>query len=1724
VNPAIDKGVALLAFLKAAATLRRRRVSSYGTGDKIIWFVDVPRDRAECRSPFLTDKPGEFADLWLEVRKKRMPTRPAPPEAIAEWVRADDLERADKEPELRPEITVLVEQQVSDADALPESQRSVVEKRPEVHRLSEHPEIEDGWLEYLVNKWEPWAQEMRRWQEVQRVYEDLDFMRRRLEESEERYELLLAVGLLQWRDPTGTSVKRHLLTAPAEISLDAARGILTVVPAASFDRFRVELDMLELHDQPRLNGVAIEDQLDELDVQAWDTARLAQILREIANRLRSDAQVDEAAFKPAERSEESPRLSYAPALVLRERRPTSYEDLVRKFLEIATGTRLEDTKPWRRFLLEGETPGGASDRSGFGPNGNEPGALQLDRYLFPLPANDEQRQIVHRLQVEPCVLVKGPPGTGKSHTIANLICHLLASGNRVLVTAHAPKALAVLRGLLPDDVRDLCVTTLGSSREDQRLLEESVRGILRRKNEWRGAEWAQQIIDQTEKRLQQIEGELATVERRLREFREAETHSHTLPGGYQGTAAQIARKVHQEREVFSWFPDGGCDNSPFPLEPADVSFLVEVHGQLTKEKLEELRLELGDLSLPDPDEFEKLVDNLLTAEDSADSATNAAAAEKLEVLRNRSLEALERLQAALTAMEEHAVRAVRVLGDLTEEILADLVVGNVDRWARLVSAAVALLNTADTLRKRLGTTRIEMPADAHRDRLRTDAERRRIHFERGGHRGFSVLAPRVVRETRYVEERCLVDGQEPREPELLAKVVDFLQLEQATRDFSRLWPAHLPAVSDRSQAATAAADVTNELRRLLKFFETLDPESLACVPMEGRARLASQNERMAWLRGVKAESARQQARTVTKSFQEVLDGIRACQSSGLSHPCLENLAQAAQSKDTHAWRVASTERERLRTEGQRFRRYKDLEEKLDRSCPGMEAILRNTTGNPEWTCKLRELEGAWTWSSARAWLRSASDAAGNKELVREFHRLQEKGEKATEELASIRAWRAFFERLDDATVQSLNAWTKAVDRIGKGTGKHAYRHRRAARQYLMDCVPRIPAWVMPLHKLWDTVDAQAGMFDTVIVDEASQAGIESLALLLLAKRIVVVGDDKQNSPEAVGVLEDDIARLAREHLSQFRFRDEFRPDTSLFDHAERAFGRLISLREHFRCVPEIIRFSNDLCYRDAPLIPLRQAPPNRLPPIMPRYISEGACEGEGQRIRNRAEAEALVEVIQRLVEDDAYESKTIGVIALQGHAQAELIENLLAQRLDPQTIEERRLRCGEPATFQGDQRDIILLSLVIAPNVQYRALSRLPDQRRFNVAMSRARDQVWLFHSVRQHDLSPEDLRRKLLSFFDSPGHGALDRLAEDLDHLEREARRPRRRGNQPEPYESWFELDVALELLRRKYAVRPQVEIAKKRIDLVVDGIDARLAVECDGDEWHGAEQYEHDMARQRQLERAGWTFARVRESDFYVDSQSATSTITDACEELGVYPLDRTEEARGQSSVQEPDEQIAAGANHAESIIESRPGGEEQTTDADVSTAAYGPFSGYSATSRFPDPRETSPANVRAVLRQIIETDGPLTRSSVYRLYVEGCSGLQRVGKVVRQALSRALGAMLRAGEIDQEDELRDGSPEGQVVRLAGAGKVRVRPAGSRELLEIPPSELLAVLGRLFPANPGASEDDEALLRGVLEHYGFSRLTRPRRDYLAKVLRLRNAKEKEFGVAGGARNDEAV
>ncbi len=109
---------------------------------------------------------------------------------------------------------------------------------------------------------------------------------------------------------------------------------------------------------------------------------------------------------------------------------------------------------------------------------------------------------------------------------------------------------------------------------------------------------------------------------------------------------------------------------------------------------------------------------------------------------------------------------------------------------------------------------------------------------------------------------------------------------------------------------------------------------------------------------------------------------------------------------------------------------------------------------------------------------------------------------------------------------------------------------------------------------------------------------------------------------------------------------------------------------------------------------------------------------------------------------------------------------------------------------------------------------------------------------------------------------------------------------NPPIPFDSWFEVDVALVLLRRNFIVLPQYEVAGKRIDLVVEGGQARLAVECDGDRWHGADRFEADMQRQRKLERCGWEFFRVSEAAFYSNEEDALIALWQMLEERAIFP----------------------------------------------------------------------------------------------------------------------------------------------------------------------------------------------------------------------------------------------
>ncbi len=423
----------------------------------------------------------------------------------------------------------------------------------------------------------------------------------------------------------------------------------------------------------------------------------------------------------------------------------------------------------------------------------------------------------------------------------------------------------------------------------------------------------------------------------------------------------------------------------------------------------------------------------------------------------------------------------------------------------------------------------------------------------------------------------------------------------------------------------------------------------------------------------------------------------------------------------------------------------------------------------------------------------------------------------------------------------------------------------------------VPVWIMPLNLVYESFDPRETKFDVVIIDEASQSDVTALSALYFGSEHVVVGDKEQVTPDAVGQRVDRVQRLISTDLQGIPNSHLYDGQTSIYDLAETAFGGVVALREHFRCVPEIIQFSNHLSYNQT-IRPLREPLSAMVRPALVAHRVNGLRDGANT---NSIEAEEIASLLIACLRDPDYAQNrfgrpmSFGVISLLGIDQALLIEQNLRRRLTPDVFARHRLLCGNAAQFQGDERDVIFLSMVDGPpddgQLPYRdAGQKDVFKKRYNVAVSRARDQLWVLYSIDPNaHLKSGDLRRRLIEHACDPQ--ALLRAVEE--HGART--------------DSPFEKKVLQRLIDAGYRVQPQWPVGAYRIDLVVRGQTKRLAVECDGERWHTPEQLSRDLQRQAILERLGWLFVRIRGSVFFRDPDTAMAPVFAKLNDLGIEPL---------------------------------------------------------------------------------------------------------------------------------------------------------------------------------------------------------------------------------------------
>lgn len=1475
-----DKAVRIFKFLRDLALLKTKMVRDLAEYENVVWFHDVPEYKG-CLSVLGPESDKLQYSTWLEIQQSPEPRRPTIPSSCEKWLGEDTSEDdPHAEPLLRDEINT--DNSVSSVDPSSRTQK-------QTELLLDHPEILREWEHWKQDSWRPWVETHINWMAADKIYFQLFSIYQQLKKLGERYELLLGLGLLTWETPNNQVIRRHIIVGDANLSFDAYRAKFELQAAPEGVKLHLETDMIEQRYLPSLEQLKqIESLLSLTEESPWNKDEIDKILKSLINSI-SPHGIYSYSYCPPDKPTKEPTVTFAPAIILRTRTQRSQIQCINNIIEkIGQG---DDIPSGVKILCE--EPKSTDD----GDEGAEASATQFtdDNVYLPLPTNEEQEQIVYQIRNQNGILVQGPPGTGKSHTIANIICHLLAEGKRVLVTSQTPRALKVLKEKIPEEVQALCVTLLGNDQPARQELKDSVERINQKYSEWDQLR-SKRLITALEEYLYRIKNEKADKERLRREQREINTYKHEVAfGSFKGTAQQIAQRVASEESTFAWLKDDVSGEKACPLSNVEFGELLQLHRELPEDYCSELRKELVSREvLPDVPSFVKIIDDERKAQlelAKFESRRSSLRYRTIQQLPENDIASLHKsISDLLTARSGIRGRFVWI-----EQAVLDILAGNDTSWNNLHDFVLEHLRSVEKNITVAQTLDVQFTETIDRMKLRADSLDLLNHLDGGGGMGWKFLAPRVVRQNRYITNEVKVNGRFCKTPEQLRLLIAYLE---AMGEIDLLWSAfqgkdnredgslllQLGYLRERSEAL-------NEVLRLKSLLGTAKKclKATAGLSEPQWHKLEDVEEIVLDIQAAESEHS---FKRVTSTLEQAIQNVSIVQSSPKSHDLNREILAALEERNAHVLARCLEKLESLEKGRAALCEREAQDERLKTVAPKLSHQLQDTFKDNVWNERITKFDSAWAWKIADSWVREFGKEHNEIALEASLKQLTTDEQQVISKLAAEKAWDNCLRKLTAFQRANLIAYEQAVNKTPRTlTAKRRPKWLREAQKAMDNCRGAIPAWIMPLYRVFETIPPVPECFDVVIVDEASQTGPDGLVLQYLAKQIIVVGDEKQISPDAIGVPQDEIEALIKRYLDGIPFKGWYIPQTSLFDFSAILFSGKIVLREHFRCMPEIIQFSNQLCYTGTPLKPLRQYPPNRLDPIVVHHVKNGRREGQSSHVLNQSEADELVEAIAKMCSSKEYIGKTMGVISLLGEAQAKYIENKLLTRLSPSDLEKRRIVCGDAYAFQGDERDVILLSMVDAPNESGRALTGEADTRRFNVAASRAKDQVVLFHTATLNDLRPACLRYKLLEYYQNTISAPNTVAGVDLNKLRQLAKGPRtqkpREIDASLPFGSWFEVDVCLRIADHGFKVIPQYNVAGYFIDMVVEGTRNQLAVECDGDEVHGIEQYERDMARQRILERCGWRFWRIRGHEYYRDTVGSLIPLWEMLKEMGIKPV---------------------------------------------------------------------------------------------------------------------------------------------------------------------------------------------------------------------------------------------
>jgi very-short-patch-repair endonuclease/transcription elongation GreA/GreB family factor len=1446
------------------------------------------------------DHNDDDGPIWLELERLTRKEPPARPDVIADWiVVSGDPAKA---PEVRSERLVTVSAAEKHAalaagDVRADDILQAPRKRGESEttppqydlrlRLEDRPELAEQINQWIAGQWSEWSTVETPRRRTISLYQAFYKVLQLLEVggTESSIEVIWGIGTVDWHKE-GRVIDRPLLERRVDIELDDKRGgLIRVRPAGGDAQFD-----LKPYEELGCTGLASLADLMRREIQrAGENEGVSPFARDSFEPLLSAAGVRldrEGSYVPESESVSSSdakaaRLTVSDRWVLFAR-PRSQHVILQDIdrLRNAAESEKEDiiglperlvTEPTKEIAADGWRP--LSERigeSGVDPTPLAPQPADHLDVFFPKPFNDDQFEIIRRLNKTDGLVVQGPPGTGKTHTIANLICHAMATGQRVLVVSRAEAALSVLKNQLPAEVQPLAISVLSSEREGLRQVESAIREI-QAVVEGSQPQNRRAVISRIETELDGLRQRIAAIDFELDKIATAHL---TKIGPRRETPAEVAKRMVTERDAFVWFKD----------RPHRFSSETSLDERLLSE-LFAARWRCGDLidhlhaKLPSPQDLPS-ANEVATWHDDLIAATQHQQAAAQGPVRN-----LRVAQQGVTG----ALAVAHLLDSLKQAFQASQASPWLDPFRR-----AALLDPANAWYARLHELLAEMTAaDTERAQLMRRAvtvpeglldnfdAREAIARAAAGQRLWPIVAIGKS-EAKTLVASIRVNGGPVKDTDaaIWQHVKAVIANLQRQRDTRAQWdefaaevgcPRHvvvktsielaritLKACQEARANASALSSLTSDEATLARVAN--DPRLCEAIAEQIRAAAAS-------IRLASAELYREQTLAKFEGENRTSTLARQLFEEVLGRPVVPS------DKVSQVWSGLL----------KRIGRLKELSIDFGVILHATAAI--SEAGAPNWATMLASEPAtpddprcSVSWRDA--WDHAAADAALARIDMRErLTALASEREVADKrcrqlfgELVRERTFYQLEHRLSPAIKTALVEFVRALARIGRGTGKSAWTHRRTARDAMAKCYSAVPCWIMPTWRVAEQLPAELGAVELVIVDEASQSDITELPALLRGKKILVVGDDRQVSPTAPFVTQEKIAQLRHHYLGDVPFKSLLEPGESIYDLMRAVFpNERLMLKEHFRCVEPIVRFS--MQFYPEKMIPLRvpEAHERLDPPLIDIYVPHGR---RGRKKVNEAEADVIVREIAAVIASPEMRERSIGVISLVGAEQAEHIRGRLSETIGEELMQRHAILCGDSATFQGSERDIVFLSMVADPSNKT-ALTMLRYEQRFNVAVSRARDRAVLVRSVRREELNPNDLKARLIAHFENP----MPEVEVSADAFAL--------------CESEFERDVMGRLLQRGYSVRPQVGSLGYRIDMVVEGANGRrLAIECDGDRYHGPEQWRQDMRRQRVLERVGWRFWRSFASSYYRDTDGVVGDLVAMLTRMGIEPTANKEQ----------------------------------------------------------------------------------------------------------------------------------------------------------------------------------------------------------------------------------------